>query len=81
MQFSDICKYNQSFLAREMQPQAIYKAFIDRGITLDPDDTNNNIAVLIRRICDRNYCKIFLDILKIDFEYIFRRLQHCGKII
>lgn len=77
MQFSDICKYNQSFLAREMQPQAIYKAFIDRGITLDPDDTNNNIAVLIRRICDRNYCKIFLDILKIDFEYIFRRLQHC----
>jgi hypothetical protein len=82
LQFPEICKYNQSFLEREMQTETIYEAFKDRDITLCTDDTKNDTATIMRSICENiNYHKIFQDILKEDFEFILKRLQHFGKII
>ena len=83
MQLSDIFKYNQSFLEVEIQPKIIYKGFKKRGITLYTDDKKiDSATIIIRSIIDNNYYEEFLDVLKEEnLSLIFKRLQHCGKII
>ena len=82
MQLSDIIKYNQSFLEKEIQPEMIYGKLKKRGITLYTDGKKIDSGIIIRSIIDNNHYVEFLNILKKEeCSFILKRLQPCGKII
>ena len=77
MQLSDIIKYNQSFLEKEIQPEMIYGELKQRVPTLCTES-----EIIYKSIIENKCCAEFLKILKEKkSSFILKRLQFCGKII